>query len=516
MQCSKSSSEGVKRFYKDKNIFITGGSGFVGICLLEKILRTIPDHGTIYLLMRKKRGKDIEERLDEIKKNSVFEGLLKDKSIEEVFSKVKVIAGDVGEENLGISTSDWQLLTENVQVIFHSAATLDFGDTLDMTVNINLLGTRRVTKLAKECRNLSVLVHVSSAYVNSYRTEADEVIYPLPREADELIAIVKKLNADELQKETPKLLGDHPNTYTITKHMAEHEIQKCQSIFPCTIVRPSMIVGAWKEPMPGWTISKNGPQGFMMGAAKGVIRRLPVAKELIYDYIPVDIVINNLIAAGFYTGVTKPSKVSIYHATSSTRLPFHWADVEHKFNVYLHNWPLKSAVWYPHMKFLPSITWYKISALFVHFFPAIILDTVARLTGGRPILVKLHKNVNKSLGMLSKFIFSEWKFHSNKTDELQKWLNQSDRETFNISLEGLIWCDYFGDLAKGSRVYLNKEPMKNLSKAKTKDNILLGVHVLWQVLLFSLLWFVFASFTGMTMSSSAFFVPICYILFNLL
>lgn len=58
-------------------------------------------------------------------------------------------------------------------------------------------------------------------------------------------------------------------------------------------------MGAWKEPLPGWTISKNGPQGFLMGASKGVVRRLPVSKNLIYDYIPVDIVVNSLIAAAF-------------------------------------------------------------------------------------------------------------------------------------------------------------------------------------------------------------------------
>lgn len=507
---------GVKGFYKDKNIFITGGSGFVGVCLLEKILRTIPDHGDINLLMRPKKGKEIQERLEEIKKNSVFETLLKDKSAEQVFSKVKVIAGDVGEDNLGISPEDWRQLTENVNVIFHSAATLDFGDTLDVTVNINLLGTRRVTKLAKECRNLTVLVHVSSAYVNSYRSEAEEVIYPLATDAEELIATVKKLSKEELQSQTPEILGDHPNTYTITKHMAEHEIQKCESLFPCSIVRPSMIVGAWKEPTAGWTISKNGPQGFLMGAAKGVIRRLPVAKELIYDYIPVDIVINNLLAAGFHAGLTKPSKVTVYHATSSTRHPFRWSSVEDRFNSYLHNWPLKSAVWYPYMKFLPSITWYKISALFVHFFPAIILDTVTRLSGGRPILMRLHTNVNNSLGMLEKFIFSEWKFYASKTEELQESLNKEDQKTFNVNLEELSWPNYFNDLAMGARVYLNKDPLKTLSKAKTKDNILLGVHLVWQGLVFSLLWFLFACVTGTTMYSSAFIVPIIYILFNLL
>jgi fatty acyl-CoA reductase len=58
-------------------------------------------------------------------------------------------------------------------------------------------------------------------------------------------------------------------------------------------------VGAWKEPIPGWTISKNGPQGFLMGASKGIVRRLPVAKNLIYDYIPVDIVVNSLMIAAY-------------------------------------------------------------------------------------------------------------------------------------------------------------------------------------------------------------------------
>lgn len=33
----------VSEFYVGKNIFITGGTGFLGIALIEKILRAIPD-----------------------------------------------------------------------------------------------------------------------------------------------------------------------------------------------------------------------------------------------------------------------------------------------------------------------------------------------------------------------------------------------------------------------------------------------------------------------------------------
>lgn len=75
---------GLREFYSGKNIFITGATGFLGVCLLEKILRTVPNHGDIYLLMRPKKGKEIAERLDEIKKNSVFVRLLKDQPIEKV------------------------------------------------------------------------------------------------------------------------------------------------------------------------------------------------------------------------------------------------------------------------------------------------------------------------------------------------------------------------------------------------------------------------------------------------
>jgi len=60
-----------------------------------------------------------------------------------------------------------------------------------------------------------------------------------------------------------------------------------------------LVTAAWKEPVPGWTISKNGPQGFLLGASKGVVRRLPLSLELIYDYIPIDVVVNSLIVAAY-------------------------------------------------------------------------------------------------------------------------------------------------------------------------------------------------------------------------
>lgn len=76
--------DGLQNWFNDKNIFITGASGFLGVALLEKILRTIPNHGDIYLMLREKKGKAIDERIDDIKKNSVFEKLYETGKADEV------------------------------------------------------------------------------------------------------------------------------------------------------------------------------------------------------------------------------------------------------------------------------------------------------------------------------------------------------------------------------------------------------------------------------------------------
>ncbi|XP_015602011.1 putative fatty acyl-CoA reductase CG8306 [Cephus cinctus] len=501
----------VTDFYRDKTIFITGGTGFLGICLIEKLLRSCPDIKNIYLLMRPKRGKEIEQRLEELTKNAVFEELKKVKG-DEPFKKVIAVAGDVGEENLGLSASDRLTLVEKVQIVFHSAATLDFDADLKLTVNINLLGTRRVVQLCQEMRDFKALVHVSSAYVNSTLTEADEKVYPAPANVNDVLKSVKELSDSALKEATPKILGQHVNPYTFTKHLAEHEI--ANSSLSAVIVRPSMITAAWKEPVPGWTISKNGPQGFLMGASKGIVRRLPVATDLIYDYIPVDIVVNSLIVAAYSVNNSGGDGVKVYHCTSSTCNPFKWESVEHKINSYLHKYPLRSAVWYPHLKLLPSLLLFRISAFFFHMIPAYILDTVTRISGGRPILVRLHKNVNKSLNQLSKFIFTEWKFHNPRMLELHESLLPDDKRTFTLDVRPLVWEDYFVDLTQGVRTYLNNDPPRTLQMARSKDKVLLVAHLGLQTVLFGLVWWIVKIMLDSTWSKTGLVLPLTYVLFD--
>lgn len=45
-------------------------------------------------------------------------------------SKIVPVKGDIAEENLGMSDEDWEMLQENVEIVFHSAATVRFDEDL--------------------------------------------------------------------------------------------------------------------------------------------------------------------------------------------------------------------------------------------------------------------------------------------------------------------------------------------------------------------------------------------------
>ena len=56
----------VPQFYAGRHILITGGSGFIGKVLVEKILRSCPDVAGVHLILREKKGVSPADRIKAI------------------------------------------------------------------------------------------------------------------------------------------------------------------------------------------------------------------------------------------------------------------------------------------------------------------------------------------------------------------------------------------------------------------------------------------------------------------
>jgi alcohol-forming fatty acyl-CoA reductase len=78
------------------------------------------------------------------------------RGIDAVMKQCRIVGGDVTSADLGLSASDRALITENVSIMYHCAATIRFDETLKTAVILNTRGTKAMLDLAKECKKLDV------------------------------------------------------------------------------------------------------------------------------------------------------------------------------------------------------------------------------------------------------------------------------------------------------------------------------------------------------------------------
>ena len=167
-----------------KRIAVTGGTGFLGTALIERLLRSVPGCELVLLIRPGKRSTVEARAKREIFRNDAFDRLREQLRSEagdgaetgdgvETFDemvarRVQVVSGDVGTDGLGLSDADRATLA-SCDVVIHSAASVAFDSPLDSAVEVNLLGPSRIVTTLHELGITPHLVSVSTCYVAGNR-----------------------------------------------------------------------------------------------------------------------------------------------------------------------------------------------------------------------------------------------------------------------------------------------------------------------------------------------------------
>ncbi|KAF6205980.1 hypothetical protein GE061_017204, partial [Apolygus lucorum] len=141
----------IVEFYRGKNILITGAAGFLGGLLMERLLR-ICEVGRIFIIVRDKNGLKAEERLDSIFSTPVFDRLRQLKP--SFLNLVQLVKGDIELPGLGLSDLARAMLVEEIEVVFHGAATVSFDEPIKKATLVNVRGTKEMALLCQEMKNL--------------------------------------------------------------------------------------------------------------------------------------------------------------------------------------------------------------------------------------------------------------------------------------------------------------------------------------------------------------------------
>ena len=362
-----------------KRFFVTGGTGFLGTALVERILRAVPGAEVVALVRPGRRAGPRERATREILRNDCFDRLRGELGarFDEAAGRLVAVAGDVSRDGLGLDDEGRRLLA-SCDVVVHSAATVSFDAPLDQAVEINLLGPSRLAETLAAARAEAEqvapvhLVAVSTAYVagthhgeareellsaNRFSLDVDwraEVAYARrlrqemedrSRQAATLPTFSKKAReelgaagehllaarAERLRDEwvTDRLVDagaararslGWPDAYPFTKALGERALIETAAV-PLSIVRPSIIESALAEPVPGWIRGFRMAEPIIISFARGLLREFPGVPEGVVDVIPVDMVVAAILAVA---AGPPPERPAVYHVASGVANPLRY------------------------------------------------------------------------------------------------------------------------------------------------------------------------------------------------
>ncbi|XP_054002362.1 fatty acyl-CoA reductase wat-like [Hylaeus anthracinus] len=497
----KNEKSEIAEFFAGTNVLVTGGTGFLGKLLVEKLLRSCPDIAVLYTIVRPKKGKSSEERFKENFAENVYDKLKSEQP--NFLDKVVMLEGDAAQEDFGLSKESKEILM-NTNIIFHAAATVRFDEKFRMAMNINVKSTKYMLQFAKQLSNLKAFVHISTAFSHCISKSIDEVYYDVPIDGDKLLKLLDILNDDILQQITPILLDKWPNTYVFSKAIGENMVLKYSNDLPVCIVRPSIVISTDKEPLHGWTNNLYGATGVVMAAGVGLMRTLHCKPEKIADVIPADYVVANIISSAWDVAnrrslaksnqdSTMPDeeRTPIYNSVSSCQKPLSWGDFMYLNEACCKEQSTTKAIWHYMLVLNRCVYAHHIYSFVLHIIPAVIVDTFARATGRKPMCMDTYRKIHKFSKVISYFSSQEWYFRNDNVMKLWQKLNSVDRKIFNFNVTNLDWEEYCYRHIRGIRIYMFKESPDSLQEGVYKFRRLRIAHyTLLTIISLLVLWLV--------------------------
>ncbi|KAM0943970.1 putative oxidoreductase [Dioscorea sansibarensis] len=475
---------GIASYLKGKQFLITGATGFLGKVLVEKILRTTPDVGKIYVLIKAKDEESAMKRLKcEIINTELFRRLreMQGKNYQAfMLRKLVPVVGNVREAELGLEPELANEISREVDVIVNSAANTTFDERYDVALDINTLGPSRLMSFAKRFHKLKLFLQVSTAYVNGQRqgnipekpfcigdTIASETLPPSSENSTRVLDVdgeiklasqclsTESCDASLMQKmknlglERAKMHG-WQDTYVFTKAMGEMVINEMRGSVPVIVVRPSVIESTYQEPFPGWM---EGNRQVMMDPiilhyGKGQLTGFLVDPNGVLDVVPADMVVNSMLAAMAKHGSIAEQAMHVYHIASSVTNPLIFQDLAHLIYEHFNASPCVDSngrpILVPRMRLFGNM----------NDFSSYILEKATWRSGRASVPYEKLSQKLQNLCMKSvdqaKYLASIYKpytfyggrFDNTNTQQLMQEMSEEERRQFGFDVGAIDWKDY--------------------------------------------------------------------------
>uniref|UniRef100_A0A182MGT0 Fatty acyl-CoA reductase n=1 Tax=Anopheles culicifacies TaxID=139723 RepID=A0A182MGT0_9DIPT len=421
-------------FYRNTTILVTGGSGFLGKVLLEKILRCM-NVRKVFLAIRTKDGRTPSERLQDLLKDAIFDRLRMVTTTEQLLERIEAveISLEADSSGLGMDGSKEALVLQETEVVFNVLASVKFNESIRNAIDTNVGGTRMILQLARRMHRLKAIVHVSTLYSNCDRTHIEEKVYTDPW-----------LNPDSVLQLQHCLVGALPNTYTFSKKCAESLIQQQFADLPIGIFRPPIVLSTYREPIAGWTDNLNGPAGLCLWTVKGYVRVILGNGRKKANLVPVDYCVNAMLVAGYDVAD---------RSIGRQQKPEHAATGA---------WESKQLVpVYNYMYMQPNLTWGRYMSSVSMGFDG----WIKRLCCYRRMVAK----TNRFLETMAYFGLREWHIANENVVRLRTLLTPTEASMLEFDLSTVDWDEYFQSYIPGIRRYFLAEPQLKDRPSRVKS-----------------------------------------------